>query len=126
MAAVNRSGFDMMKQSPIYTAYAAVAPDVDAFPALMDKMGTLLSQDYDWSDEVRALPMPTLLVYADADSQPTVHQAEFYGLLGGGQRDAGWDGSGNQPNRLAILPGQTHYDISASPLLAGVVDDFLS
>jgi pimeloyl-ACP methyl ester carboxylesterase len=126
MTGVNRSGFEMMKHSPMYAAYVAVAPDVDAFPSLIDKVGALLAQDYDWTDEVRALPMPTMLIYADADSQPTTHQAEFYGLLGGGQRDAGWDGSGNQANRLAILPGLTHYDIIASPLLLQVVDGFVS
>ena len=126
MAGVNSGLFDMMKQSPMYAAYEAVAPDVGAFPALMDKTGALLAQDYNWTDEVRALPMPTMLVYADADSHPTTHHAEFYGLIGGGQRDAGWDGSGNQANRLAILPGLNHYDIFTAPLLASVVETFLS
>ena len=126
MAGVNRSGFEMMAHTPMYAAYAAVAPDPDAFPDLMDKTGALLAVDYDWSDEVRALRMPTLLVYADADSQPTTHQEAFYALLGGGLRDAGWDGSGNQPNRLAILPGLSHHDIFSAPALAAVVEQFVS
>jgi pimeloyl-ACP methyl ester carboxylesterase len=126
MAGVNSALFETMKQAPMYAAYEAVAPDVNAFPALMDKTGALLAQDYDSTDDVRALPMPTLLIYADADSHPTMHQAEFYGLIGGGQRDAGWDGSGNQANRLAILPGLSHYDIVTAPLLARVVETFVS
>jgi hypothetical protein len=89
MAEVNSSAFDMMKQSPMYAAYEAVAPDVAAFPRLMDKTGELLQRPYDWSAEVRALTMATMLVYADADSVPVSHIAEFYALLGGGLHDAG-------------------------------------
>jgi len=40
-----------------------------------------------------ALPMPTMLVYGDADSIGITHIAEFYQLLGGGQRDAAQLGS---------------------------------
>ena len=50
---------------------------------------------------------------------------EFAGLLGIGLRDAGWDGSAKPTNQLAVLPGSTHYDILASPLLAPVVTAFL-
>jgi len=46
-------------------------------------------------------------------------------LLHGGLKDAGWDGSGIPQSRLAILPGATHYDILASPLLPPVVTAFL-
>jgi pimeloyl-ACP methyl ester carboxylesterase len=109
----------------MYAAYTAVAPDPEAFPALMDKTGALLRRPYDWTEEVRALRMPTLLAYADADSIPVTHAAEFYGLLGGGLRDAGWDGSGRPAAQLAILPGRTHYDVFAAPELPDVVDRFL-
>ena len=126
MGGVNSSLFEMFKQGPLYAAYAAVAPDVDAFPALMDKTGALLSLPYDWSAEIPSLPMPVLLTYGDADSIQLSHVAEFYALLGGGLRDAGWDGSGKSVNRLAVLPDLTHYDIFTSPRLAEAVDRFLS
>jgi pimeloyl-ACP methyl ester carboxylesterase len=125
MAQVGSGGFEMMRQSPAYAAYAAVAPDVDAFPALMDRTGDLLRQPFDSTEEVRALRPPTLLVYADADSIPPSHAAEFFALLGGGLRDANWDGSLRPASRLAVLPGRTHYDICSSPLLAPAVVDFL-
>jgi pimeloyl-ACP methyl ester carboxylesterase len=86
----------------------------------------VLRQPYDWSDEVRKLPMPVLLAYGDADSIPPDLAGEFFGLLGGGQRDAGWDGSGLGKSRLAILPGVTHYDIIRSPALPGIVSQFLA
>jgi hypothetical protein len=50
---------------------------------------------------------------------------EFFGLLGGGQKDAGWDGSGRPTARLAILPGCTHYNILTAPALATVLTPFL-
>ena len=125
MDAMGRSLFDMMSQSPMYAAWREVAPDVDSFPTLMDKTGELLRQPYDLTDEVRALPMPVLLVHADGDSFAPSSSAEFYALLGGGQRDAGWDGSAHPASQLAILPGRTHYDVIAAPELAGVVDRFL-
>ncbi len=124
--AMDRQLFGMLKQSPMYGAWRAVAPDVDSYPTLIDKTGELLRRPYDWSDEVRQLPMPALLVFADADGVPPAQAAEFYGLLGGGQRDAGWDGAARPASRLAILPGRTHYDVLTAPELAGIVENFLS
>ncbi len=66
-----------------------------------------------------------MLVLADADAVRPEHIAEFFGLFGGGLRDAGWDGSARPAARLAILPGATHYDLLASPLLAPAVTPFL-
>jgi pimeloyl-ACP methyl ester carboxylesterase len=85
----------------------------------------LQRKEFDWSKEVAAINAPTLLVFADADSLRPAHIVEFYGLLGGGQKDAGWDGAGRPKAQLAILPGQTHYDIGAAPALAAVVTPFL-
>ena len=66
-----------------------------------------------------------MLVYADADSVRPAHIVESYGLLGGGLRDANWDGSLRPTARLAILPGTTHYDIYTSPALAPAAVGFL-
>ncbi|NOK60402.1 MAG: alpha/beta hydrolase [Chloroflexi bacterium AL-W] len=116
---------EFLKETPMYQSYTAVAPEPDNFPVLCEKMGAMLRRDYDWSDEVAALTMPTLLISGDADSMPPTHMAQFYELLGGGQRDGGWDGSGMPKSQLAILPGTTHYNSFASPLLVPVVMSFL-
>jgi len=116
---------EAMKQSPIYEVYARVAPRVEDWPVLVGKMGTMLRQDYDWSAEVAKITAPVMLVYGDADSVWPAHIAEFYALLGGGLRDANWDGSARSVARLAILPGHTHYDIAFSPDLAAAVIPFL-
>ncbi len=114
-----------MKETPMYLLYAGVAPRPEDWPVLLSKLGELLRQDYDWSEEVAALEMPVMIVIGDADSIPPAHAAEFFGLLGGGKRDAGWDGSGRPESRLAILPGTTHPDIFYSPALASAVTPFL-
>jgi pimeloyl-ACP methyl ester carboxylesterase len=118
-------GFEQMRHSPMYAEWSKVAPDPDSFPTLMDKTGELERRGYDWRADVQSLSMPVMLVYADADSIPIAHVAEFFAMLGGGLHDAGWDGSERPASRLAILPNTTHYDVFTSTLLPPIVDDFL-
>ncbi len=109
-----------MKQSPL----AQLFPNVD-WSVLFTKIGELQRQPYDWSAQVANVAVPTLLVYADADAITPQHMVEFFGLLGGGQRDAGLDGANRPANQLAILPGRTHYDVITAPLVVPVVGQFL-
>jgi len=116
---------DQMKQTPVYQAWASLAPRPQDWPGLLGKLGTLLKQDYDWSKGVAELRMPVLIVGADADAVRTAHTLEFFGMFGGGKRDAGWDGSGRPSAELAILPGTSHYTIFSTPALAAAVAPFL-
>jgi pimeloyl-ACP methyl ester carboxylesterase len=43
-------------------------PEPQRFPQFLDKMGKMMSEDYDWSADIAKLPMPALLVFADNDS----------------------------------------------------------
>lgn len=126
MAQMSEASAMMMQQTPMYRLYAAIAPKPDDWPVLVGKVGTLLGQDYDWSAEVAALKTPTLLVVGDADQVKTSHTVAFFELLGGGQRDAGWDGAGMSNARLAVLPGVTHYTIFMLPELVAAVTPFLN
>jgi pimeloyl-ACP methyl ester carboxylesterase len=114
-----------MKQTPMYQHYAGIAPNPEDWPVLLTKLGRLLGRDYDWSKEVAAIKVPTLIVVGDADSVRTAHAVAFFELLGGGKVDAGWGGSGMSNARLAILPATTHYNIYSSPQLSVVVAPFL-
>lgn len=107
-------------QSPL----AELHPDVD-WVQLFTKMGDLLKRDYDWSEEFAAISSPTMLVFADADAQTPEYIMEAWRLLGGGQRDAGLDGSSRPQARLAIVPGTTHYNLVATPVAAELVAPFL-
>jgi len=115
-----------MMQSPLYEAYASVAPRVEDWPVLIGKIADALKVDYDWTADIGRITARTMLVYADADSVRPAHIVEFFALLGGGLRDAGWDYSAQPSNRLAILPGRTHYDVYLSPALPPMVVDFLN
>lgn len=87
-----------------------------------------MAEDYDFTEQVRAVTTPTLVVGADADLVPPSHFVEVYGLLGGGKQDAGWDGA-KRPSgghALAILPGFTHYNMFFHPLFAETALTFLS
>ncbi len=120
MAQMGSEAAKMMKQSPLYKLY----PDAD-WARLFTKLGDLLRQDYDWSKEVALIKSPMMIIFADADAVRTAHVMEFFGLLGGGRRDAGMDGSLRPTAWLAILPGVTHYEILSFPGLADIVARFL-
>jgi len=114
-----------MKQTPMYEVYREIAPRVEDWPILVAQVTGLVKLDYDWTDEVRGLPMPVMIVVGDADGLPPSHAVEFFELLGGGRRDASWDRSGMTRHGLAILPRLTHYDIDVAPILATSVASFL-
>jgi pimeloyl-ACP methyl ester carboxylesterase len=117
---------DAMKDTPMYQTYAVIAPHPEEFPKLLDRMGEYMRESFDYSDDVKKLTMPVMLVFGDSDMFTTPHIAEFYNLLGGNVRDAGWQRENMSQNRLAILPDVTHYDMFLAPELAGTVLPFLN
>jgi pimeloyl-ACP methyl ester carboxylesterase len=124
---VNAAAVEFMKDTPMYQLYQQVAPRPEDFGRLLDKIGQSMAKDFDYSEEVRALKVPTMIVCADADMAPPSHYVEVFKLLDGGLRDGGWMGE-NRPkggHALAVLPGLTHYNTFASPLFAAIVLDFL-
>jgi len=122
---VGASMAEAMKPTPMYQSYAAVAPKPEDFPKLLQAMGDLMREKYDYSADVKKLTMPTMLIFGDSDMYRPEHVVEFYKLLGGGLRDAGWNRETMSKNRLAIIPDQTHYDIFFSPKLVATALPFL-
>jgi hypothetical protein len=57
-----------------------------------------------------------MLLFDDADSVRPEHIVEFHKALGGGQRDAGLDGSLRSQARLGVVPNATHYNILSSTI----------
>jgi len=125
-AQVGAAMADAMKETPMFLSYQAVAPRPDDFPVLLDRMGEWMRQPYDWSEEVKKLSMPVMLVYGDSDMFRPEHMVSFYQLLGGGLRDAGWMREHMSRNRLAILPDLTHYEMFMAPAMAATVLPFLN
>ncbi|MGP4109950.1 alpha/beta fold hydrolase [Streptomyces sp. 4N509B] len=126
-AQVGPEAAEFMKETPMYELYQRVAPRPEDFPRLLGKIGEAMARDFDYEEEVRGLRVPTLIAAADADMAPPSHYVEVFGLLGGGQRDGGWQGEGRPGggHALAIVPGRTHYDLAVSPLLVANVLAFL-
>ena len=124
---VNAAAAEFMKDTPMYQLYQRVAPRPEDFPRLLDKIGASMAKDFDFSNEVRSLQVPTLIVAGDADMAPPSHYVEMFKLLDGGLRDGGWMGEGRPKggHALAILPGVTHYNLGISPLFAAVTLNFL-
>jgi pimeloyl-ACP methyl ester carboxylesterase len=125
-AQVGAAMFEQMKATPMYQSYAAIAPHPEDFPRLLDRMGELMRKPFDWSEEVKTLKMPVMLVFGDADMYRLEHVIEFYRLLGGGEKDAGWMRENLSQNRLAILPDVTHYEMFFNPKLATTILPFLN
>jgi pimeloyl-ACP methyl ester carboxylesterase len=125
-AQVSAAAAEFMKDTPMYQGYVAVAPHPEDFPKLLDRVGESMRQPFDFTDDVKKLTMPVMLVYGDSDMFTTPHMAEFYNLLGGNTQDAGWQREHMSQNRLAIIPDQTHYDVFLAPELVPTVLPFLN
>jgi pimeloyl-ACP methyl ester carboxylesterase len=124
---VGAAAAEALKGTPMYELYARIAPRPEDFPRLLDKIGASMAVDFDFSEELRGIQVPTMLMAADADMAPPSHYVEAFKLLDGGLRDGGWMGEGRPKggHALAVLPGLTHYNIGASPLLAHAALAFL-
>ena len=122
---VTAAAAEAMKQTPMYQLYASIAPRPEDWARLLGKIGDAMKNDFDFSKDVAGIKATTLVVAGDADIFPPAHAVEVFGLLGGGKRDGGWDGSGQPKSRLAILPGLTHYTIFSAPALSATVIPFL-
>jgi len=101
-------------------------PDPRRFPQFLDKMGNMMSEDYDWSADIAKLPMPVLLVFADNDSVSQRHIAEFFVFLGGGVREPGWLNTQLSKSRLAVVPGYSHYNFISSAEVPQIIGKFLA
>ncbi len=124
---VSAAAAEFMKDTPMYQLYHRVAPRPEDFGQILDKIGAYMAQPFDFTEDLRGLQVPTMLVCADADMAPPSHFVEAFTLLDGGLRDGGWMGE-NRPkggHALAILPGLTHYNSFSSPLFAAATLAFL-
>ena len=124
MSQVGAAMAENMMQTP--TEFSKQWPEPQRFLRFLDKMGKMMSEDYDWSAGIAKLPMPVLLVFADNDSVSQKHVAEFFALLGGGVKELGWLNTQLSKSRLAVVPGYSHYNFITSPEVPQIVGTFLA
>ena len=125
MSQVDASLAEQMMQTPT-GQFSKHWPEPQRFPRFLDKLGKLMSGDYDWSADVAKLPMPVLLVFADNDSVAQKRIAEFFALLGGGVKEPGWLNTQLSKSRLAVVPGYSHYNFLTSPEVPQIIGKFLA
>ena len=125
MSHVSAAMAENMMQTPT-GKFSKQWPEPQRFPQFLDKMGNMMSEDYDWSADIAKLPMPVLLVFADNDSLSQKHIAEFFALLGGGVKEPGWLNTQLSKSRLAVVPGYSHYNFITSPEVPQIIGKFLA
>jgi len=125
MSQVGAAMAENMMQTPT-GRFSKGWPEPKRFPQFLDKMGKMMSEDYDWSADIAKLPMPALLVFADNDSVSQKHVAEFFALLGGGVKEPGWLNTQLSKSRLAVVPGYSHYNFITSAEVPQLVGKFLA
>src|SRR5215471_18818435 len=82
-------------------AYEAVAPDPANFDGFAARVEALVHDFPGWTDELRSLRAPTLLIFGDRDFSPLPDVVELFELLPDAQ--------------LAVLPGATHVGVTRRP-----------
>ena len=82
-------------------AYEAVAPDPERFGESAARTEALVHEFPGWTDELRSLQAPTLLIFGDRDFSPLPDVVEMFELLPDAQ--------------LAVLPGTTHVGMIRRP-----------
>jgi pimeloyl-ACP methyl ester carboxylesterase len=82
-------------------AYDAVAPDPAHFDEFAARTTAMVHTFPGWTEELRSLQVPTLLVFGDRDFSPLRDLVELLDLLPDAQ--------------LAVLPGATHMGLTRRP-----------
>lgn len=91
-----RADFEAMR-----AAYVAVAPDPAHFEEFAARNTAMVHEFPGWTQELRSLRSPTLLMFGDRDFSPLPDILELFALL---------------PNaQLAVLPGTTHMGLIRRP-----------
>ena len=75
---------EMFKGSPFEDEYKRLSPHPDAFESLVWKLKELDTTDFDWSDGVRGITAPVLVIVGDSDVVRLDHVVELFKMLGGG------------------------------------------
>jgi pimeloyl-ACP methyl ester carboxylesterase len=82
-------------------AYKKVAPDPAHFDNFAARTSAMVHEFPGWTDELRSLQVPTMLIFGDRDFSPLPDVVEMFGLLSNAQ--------------LAVLPGTTHVAVTRRP-----------
>ncbi len=116
------------KGSAFEAVYNRLSPHPDAFESLVWKLKELDTTDFDWSEGVRGITAPVLIIVGDSDVVRLDHVVELFKMLGGGVMG---DLAGLPKSQLGVLPGTSHFMppgsgvLDRADLLAAMIRPFL-
>ncbi|WP_225976318.1 alpha/beta fold hydrolase [Mucilaginibacter ginsenosidivorax] len=115
---------EFFNNTPIKTAYDAVAPDKTKWTKFIEQMIAFAGVPFDVGDaNIAKITSPVLLISGDNDGLDKVELMKTYKLLGGG---VAADLGPMPKSHLAIVPAQSHVSLMMqTKTIAGYLDDFL-
>jgi pimeloyl-ACP methyl ester carboxylesterase len=115
---------EFFTNSPIKTAYDAVAPDTTKWTKFLEQMLAFAGTSFDMGDaNIAKITSPVLLIAGDNDGLDKIELIKTYQLLGGGvPADLG----PMPKSHLAIVPSQGHVSLMMqTKTILGYLDGFL-
>ncbi|MEJ5048470.1 alpha/beta hydrolase [Chryseobacterium culicis] len=115
---------DLFTNSPLHTAYNAVAPDKTKWTKFLEQMMASARQPFDLGDgNISKIPVPVLIIAGDNDGLDKTELSKTYKLLGG---DVFADMGPMPKSQLAVAPGQTHVSLMMqTTLILNYLNSFL-
>jgi pimeloyl-ACP methyl ester carboxylesterase len=100
---------EMFANSPMKTAYDAIAPDTTKWTKFIEQMLAFASEPFNMGDNnIAKITSPVLLISGDNDGLDKIELMKTYQLLGGGV----FADMGAMPkSQLAIVPSQGHVSL---------------
>lgn len=115
---------EFFANSPLQTAYDAVAPDKTKWNNFLEQMIASAGEPFDLGDDnIAKITAPVLIISGDNDGMDKVELAKTYKLLGGG---VAADMAAMPKSQLAIMPKQSHVSLmKQTKEILAYLDSFL-
>lgn len=115
---------EFFANSPLQTAYDAVAPDKTKWNNFLEQMIASAGEPFDLGDDnIAKIAAPVLIISGDNDGMDKVELAKTYKLLGGG---ISADMAAMPKSQLAIMPKQSHVSLmKQTKEILAYLDSFL-
>jgi len=115
---------ELFANSPMKTAYDAVAPDKSKWTKFIEQMITFIGTPFNLGDSnISKISAPVLIISGDNDGLDKIELIKTYKLLGG----AVSADMGTMPkSQLAVVPSQSHISLMMqTKTISGYLDGFL-
>jgi pimeloyl-ACP methyl ester carboxylesterase len=115
---------EFFNNSPLNTAYDAVAPDKTKWTKFLEQMLAFVGTSFDMGDSnIAKITSPVLIISGDNDGLDKIELMKTYQLLGGG---VSADLGPMPKSHLAIVPSQGHVSLMMqTKIILGYLNDFL-